>query len=73
MAKLIELLAGESEVLLGNACLCLSHCIEESSVNECLNKENMKRLLVAIREAKSSVVKQNAAILIGKLVKANPR
>lgn len=70
---MIELLHSENEVILGNACLCLSHCIEERSVNESLDKESMKRLLVVVREAKNAVVKQNAAILIGKLVKTNPR
>lgn len=63
----------DNEVLLGNTCLCLSHCVEERSVNETLDRESMKRLLVVVREAKSSAVKQNTAILIGKLVKANPR
>ena len=73
VCKLKELVGSDNEVLLGNTCLCLSHCIEERSVNELLDKESMKKLLVVVREAKSSVVKQNAAILVGKLVKANPR
>lgn len=73
LMRLIDLLSDESEVIVGNSCLCLSHCVEESYVNQTLNKDNMKRLLVLVREASSNVVKQNCAILIGKLVKNNPQ
>lgn len=68
-----ELLYESDEVLLGNLCLCLSHCAECPSLNQALDKENMKRLLVLLREANNAMVKQNCAILIGKLVKANQR
>ncbi|XP_067935287.1 tetratricopeptide repeat protein 12-like isoform X2 [Watersipora subatra] len=71
--SLIQSLESDNEALLGNACLCLGHCALEKSVNEGLGEENMKRLLVIIREAKGSAVKQNAAILVGRLVKANSR
>ncbi|KAF6019636.1 TTC12 [Bugula neritina] len=71
--NLIKLLSSENEVLLGNACLCLSHCVDNEEVNGLFTKEDMKRLLVVIREANNSVVKQNSAILVGKLVKSSPR
>lgn len=67
------LLTDDNEVLLGNICLCLSHCVHEPPVSESLDKDCIKKLLVLVREADSGAVKQNGAILIGKLVKANPR
>lgn len=47
--------------------------MQEAPVNECLDKDCIKKLLVLVREADNAAVKQNCAIFIGKLVKANPR
>ena len=45
--------------------------MHEKSVNDVFTRQTMKRLLVLVREVNNSSVKQNCAILIGKLVKAN--
>jgi len=73
IGKLCSLLGETDEVLLGNVSLCLSLCAEEPAVLEALTKDTMKKLLVLVREANNNTVKQNCAILIGKMAKGHPK
>ncbi|XP_055052398.2 tetratricopeptide repeat protein 12 isoform X2 [Misgurnus anguillicaudatus] len=70
-----KLLGGIDEVVAGNAALCIGHCLEvEGAARGLLGTDCVSLLLRhAAGDAKRVAVKQNAAITLGKLCKAEPR
>ncbi|XP_065137290.1 tetratricopeptide repeat protein 12 [Paramisgurnus dabryanus] len=70
-----KLLGGIDEVVAGNAALCIGHCLEVDGAASGLLGTDCVSLLLrhAAGDAKRVPVKQNAAITLGKLCKAEPR
>ncbi|XP_047449271.1 tetratricopeptide repeat protein 12 isoform X2 [Mugil cephalus] len=63
------------EMVLGNAALCLAHCLELDGVATHLLGSDIVLLLLrrAAGDAKRTAVQQNAAIALGKLCRSEPR
>ncbi|XP_056140058.1 tetratricopeptide repeat protein 12 [Lampris incognitus] len=63
------------EAVLGNAGLCLGHCVEVEEMASNLLGSDIVLLLLrhAAGDAKNTAVQQNAAIALGKLCRAEPR
>lgn len=71
---LAKLLSHKEESILGNAALCLSHCVQVDGVAEMLSKTDIiKELLLLARDSKKPTVQQNCAILIAKLAHGHPK
>uniref|UniRef100_A0A3B4DKJ6 Tetratricopeptide repeat domain 12 n=1 Tax=Pygocentrus nattereri TaxID=42514 RepID=A0A3B4DKJ6_PYGNA len=70
-----KLLGSSDEVVLGNAALCLGHCLVVQGAAASLLGTDCVPLLLrhAAGEATRAAVQQNAAIALGKLCKAEPR
>ncbi|PAA47179.1 hypothetical protein BOX15_Mlig016740g1 [Macrostomum lignano] len=69
---LLELLHSRADCLLGNAALCLSHCIEDTAAAELLARTDIVRLLLCrMRDCREREAKANCAILCGKLAQAH--
>ncbi|XP_067675024.1 tetratricopeptide repeat protein 12-like [Haliotis asinina] len=74
LGLLKDLLIDEDEVVVGNAALCLSHCVLVPKAAKVLTKTDIiKELLVLARDGKKSAVQQNCAILIAKLTQGDPK
>ncbi|XP_071094607.1 tetratricopeptide repeat protein 12-like [Haliotis cracherodii] len=74
LGLLKDLLNDEDEVVVGNAALCLSHCVLVPKAAKVLTKTDIiKELLVLARDGKQSAVQQNCAILIAKLTQGDPK
>ena len=68
LPSIVLLLKHDDEHVIGNAALCLTHCIEVPKVPEKLTKTNVvKHLLVLARDARKIGVQENCAILLAKL------
>ncbi|NXS52352.1 TTC12 protein, partial [Brachypteracias leptosomus] len=72
---LLQLLASEDEVVVGNAALCLGQCLEvPGAASSLLNSDVVMVLLRhAGGDATRTSVQENAAIALGKLCVAEPR
>ena len=71
---LAKLLQEKDEIVVGNAALCLSHCISTPGLVDLLsNTDTLKDLLILTRDASKKDVKENCAILIAKLCQANAK
>ncbi|MCJ8739985.1 hypothetical protein PDJAM_G00053710 [Pangasius djambal] len=70
-----KLLGSNDELLVGNAALCLGHCLAVQGAAESLLGTDCVMLLLChvAGEAKRADVQKNAAITLGKLCKAEPR
>lgn len=70
-----KLLGGIDEVVVGNAALCMGHCLGvDGAASNLLGTDCVSLLLRhAAGDAKRAAVQQNAAIALGKLCKAEPR
>ncbi|NP_001189425.1 tetratricopeptide repeat protein 12 [Danio rerio] len=70
-----NLLAVIDELVVGNAALCMGHCLEVDGAASCLLGTDCVALLLrhAAGDAKRAAVQQNAAITLGKLCKIEPR
>lgn len=74
LASIVLLLKHNDEHVIGNAALCLSHCIEIPKIPEKLTKTNIvKHLLVLARDGRKVAVQENCAILLAKLAMKEPR
>ncbi|ESO99933.1 hypothetical protein LOTGIDRAFT_113177, partial [Lottia gigantea] len=68
------LLQHEDELVVGNSALSLSHCLQVPKSGAALTKTDIiKDLLVIIQDVKNTDVKQNCAILLGKLAQNDKR
>lgn len=72
---LVKLQSVEDELIVGNAVLCLSQCMDvPGAATALLNSDIVKILLKhAGGDARKTTVQQNAAIALGKLCTAEPR
>uniref|UniRef100_A0A8C2JBF2 Tetratricopeptide repeat domain 12 n=1 Tax=Cyprinus carpio TaxID=7962 RepID=A0A8C2JBF2_CYPCA len=70
-----NLLGSIDELVVGNAALCLGHCLEVDGAAVSLLGTDCVQLLLhhAAGDAKRAAVQQNAAITLGKLCKIEPR
>ncbi|XP_077064643.1 tetratricopeptide repeat protein 12 isoform X1 [Siphateles boraxobius] len=70
-----KLLGGIDELVVGNAALCMGHCLEVDGAASGLLGTDCVPLLLrhTAGDAKRAVVRQNAAITLGKLCKIEPR
>ncbi|KAI7800503.1 tetratricopeptide repeat protein 12 isoform X2 [Triplophysa rosa] len=70
-----KLLGSIDEVVVGNAALCIGHCLgADEAASNLLGTDCVSLLLRhAAGDAKRTAVQQNAAITLGKLCKAEPR
>ncbi|KPP77961.1 tetratricopeptide repeat protein 12-like, partial [Scleropages formosus] len=75
MRVLRRLLAGSDEVAMGNAALCLGHCVEERGAASALLGSDVVPLLLRLAggDAGGAGVQQNGAVALGKLCNAEPR
>ncbi|KAL1260730.1 hypothetical protein QQF64_008557 [Cirrhinus molitorella] len=75
LCTLRKLLGGIDELLVGNAALCMGHCLEvDGAAGGLLGTDCMQLLLYhSAGDAKRAAVRQNAAITLGKLCKIEPR
>jgi len=74
LKAVVGLLTDSDDVVVGNAALCLSHCVEVRRACKALTKTNiiMDLLMLARDQAKPSV-QHNCAILIAKLAQGDER
>ncbi|XP_067306918.1 tetratricopeptide repeat protein 12 isoform X2 [Pseudorasbora parva] len=70
-----KLLGGIDELVVGNAALCMAHCLEVNGAASGLLGTDCVPLLLrhAAGDAKRAAVRQNAATTLGKLCKKEPR
>ncbi|XP_052473231.1 tetratricopeptide repeat protein 12-like isoform X2 [Carassius gibelio] len=70
-----KLLGSIDELVVGNAALCMGHCLEVDGAAVSLLGTDCVQLLLhhAARDAKRAAIQQNAAITLGKLCKIEPR
>lgn len=70
-----KLLGGIDELVVGNAALCMGHCLEVNGAASGLLGTDCVPLLLQLTagDAKRAAVRQNAAITLGKLCKIEPR
>lgn len=70
-----KLLSLDDEQVVGNAALCLSHCVEIPGAAASLLKTDIVRMLLkhAGGDANETSLQQNAAIALSKLCLAEPR
>ncbi|KAG1951568.1 tetratricopeptide repeat protein [Pimephales promelas] len=70
-----KLLGGIDELVVGNAALCMGHCLEVDGAASGLLGTDCVPLLLrhTAGDAKRAAVRQNAAITLGKLCKIEPR
>ncbi|XP_043114301.1 tetratricopeptide repeat protein 12 [Puntigrus tetrazona] len=75
LGTLRKLLGGIDELVVGNAALCMGHCLEVDGATSGLLGTDCVQLLLhhAAGDAKRAAVRQNAAITLGKLCKIEPR
>uniref|UniRef100_A0A673II76 Tetratricopeptide repeat domain 12 n=1 Tax=Sinocyclocheilus rhinocerous TaxID=307959 RepID=A0A673II76_9TELE len=75
LCTLRKLLGGIDELVVGNAALCMGHCLEVDGAAGGLLGTDCVQLLLhhAAGDAKRAAVRQNAAITLGKLCKIEPR
>uniref|UniRef100_A0A672SBH1 Tetratricopeptide repeat domain 12 n=1 Tax=Sinocyclocheilus grahami TaxID=75366 RepID=A0A672SBH1_SINGR len=75
LRTLRKLLGGIDELVVGNAALCMGHCLEVDGAAGGLLGTDCVQLLLhhAARNAKRAAVRQNATITLGKLCKIEPR
>ncbi|TRY66443.1 hypothetical protein DNTS_025736 [Danionella cerebrum] len=75
LQTLRKLLGGTDELVVGNAALCLGHCLKvEGAASGLLGTDCVPLLLRwAAGDSKRAAVQQNAAITLGKLCKVEPR
>lgn len=75
LRTLRKLLGGIDELEVGNAALCMGHCLEVDGAASGLLGTDCVQLLLhhAAGDAKRAAVRQNAAITLGKLCKIEPR
>uniref|UniRef100_A0A4X2LV87 Uncharacterized protein n=1 Tax=Vombatus ursinus TaxID=29139 RepID=A0A4X2LV87_VOMUR len=72
---LIKLLEAEDEIIVGNAALCISNCVEVPGAASALLKSDIVKILLKLAggDAKEASVQLNAGIALGKLCTAEPR
>nr|XP_033774347.1 tetratricopeptide repeat protein 12 [Geotrypetes seraphini] len=72
---LMKLLDSESELIVGNAALCLGNCMEVPGAAASLLKSDILKVLLrhAGGDAKKTAVQKNSVIALGKLCTAEPR
>uniref|UniRef100_A0A671R1G2 Tetratricopeptide repeat domain 12 n=1 Tax=Sinocyclocheilus anshuiensis TaxID=1608454 RepID=A0A671R1G2_9TELE len=75
LRTLRKLLGGIDELVVGNAALCMGHCLEVDGAAGGLLGTDCVQLLLhhAAGDAKRAAVRHNAAITLGKLCKIEPR
>ncbi|KAK6173705.1 hypothetical protein SNE40_017111 [Patella caerulea] len=74
LGHLAKLLNHEDELVKGNTALCLCHCLQVDKAGAALAKTDIvKDLLVLARDGNNSDVRQNCAILLGKLAQSDQR
>ncbi|XP_016379430.1 tetratricopeptide repeat protein 12-like [Sinocyclocheilus rhinocerous] len=75
LLTLRKLLGSIDELVVGNAALCMGHCLEVDGAAGSLLGTDCVQLLLhhAAGDAKRAAIRQNAAITLGKLCKTEPR
>ncbi|XP_042199843.1 tetratricopeptide repeat protein 12 isoform X2 [Callorhinchus milii] len=75
LSALTKLLTSEDEMVVGNAALCLGHCLGEPGAATALLASDIVRILLTLAggDARESALQQNSAIALGKLCTADPR
>ncbi|XP_016300739.1 tetratricopeptide repeat protein 12-like [Sinocyclocheilus anshuiensis] len=75
LLTLRKLLGSIDELVVGNAALCMGHCLEVDGAGGSLLGTDCVQLLLhhAAGDAKRAAIRQNAAITLGKLCKTEPR
>nr|XP_006642346.2 PREDICTED: tetratricopeptide repeat protein 12 [Lepisosteus oculatus] len=74
-SSLMKLLSMDEELVVGNAALCLGHCLEVPGAASSLLGSNIVKILLkhAGGDASKTAVQQNCAVALGKLCTAEPR
>lgn len=72
---LLQLLASENELIVGNAAFCLSQCLDVPGAATSLLNSNIVLVLLKLAggDARKTAVQENATVALGKLCTAEPR